>query len=65
MNTEYFKELKYIIQTTEGLYYTGKAGEDAFSDRKDDAHTYTLNGAHHKISRCCSFLQDAQVLRLP
>ena len=59
----YFLEFKYAI-IKDDRYYTGDAGDKAFSDRECDAYTYTLNGAHHKINRCQSFLEDALVRRI-
>lgn len=41
---------EYAIRLSDGKFYTGKAGIEAYGE-KNEAFTYTEKGAHAKIER--------------
>lgn len=40
----------FVVLTTEGFYYNGKAGNAWLSNNKDEAFTYSKEGAERKAA---------------
>ena len=59
---------EYAIQFPNGLYYTGRVSSDALPDydrgTKNEAFTYTREGAYNRIRSQLGYWHGAQVVRI-